>query len=165
MEWIVWADQIKRGDLQLAPGDIEDSLAWFRDKAGQVPKMIALNPQNEHLADKATGIKIVCLSGVLAWEVWLSSSDNFVTPSLDTDFLKSQIRSNRDKTNMKPRLPLGRPPVDLPIEKILELHNKGLGVRAIANELEGQGVRVSYRTIHRAIKRDPSNNELVFSCM
>ena len=31
---VVWVEPIERGDLQLAPGDIKEALAWFKDKTG-----------------------------------------------------------------------------------------------------------------------------------
>lgn len=45
-EMIVWAEPIERGDLRLVGGDTKESLAWFKDKASQQPKLIILNPRN-----------------------------------------------------------------------------------------------------------------------
>ena len=54
---IVWVDSIERGDLRLAPTDIEDALSWFKNETGQEAKLFILNPKNEHLAGEADGAK------------------------------------------------------------------------------------------------------------
>jgi hypothetical protein len=47
---------------------------------------------------------------------------------------------------------IGRPKKELPVNRIMRLHLKGLGARAIAKELERDGIEVSYLTVHRLIK-------------
>jgi hypothetical protein len=47
---------------------------------------------------------------------------------------------------------IGRPKKDLPVERVMALHKKGLGARAIANELWDDGIKVSYLTVHRLIQ-------------
>lgn len=152
---IVWAEPIERGDSRLVVGDITKALAWFRDKTGQEPKLIILNRKNECFAKEAgDGIKVDYLGGCLASEVWLSSADNFVAPKLVTGFPDTQLLDKRNKSNMRPMIPLGRPIRDLPLEKIAKLRAQGLGARSIAKCLQAEGVRVSFMTIHRAIRRE-----------
>lgn len=54
--------------------------------------------------------------------------------------------------NFRPR---GRPKsyekCSLPNKRIKQLHNKGMGSKAIASKLRTEGVDVSYRTIHRIL--------------
>ena len=78
-EAIVWAEPIKRGDLCLAPGDIEEALTWFKESTRQEAKLFILNPKNEYLAPEANGIKVIYLDGCLPWEIWLSPSNSFRT--------------------------------------------------------------------------------------
>lgn len=80
--------------------------------------------------------------------------DTFVTPRLATSSLDSQLSEKRNKSNMRPMTPLGRPTRDLPVEKIAELRAQGLGARSIAKQLQAEGVKVSFMTIHRALKRE-----------
>jgi len=152
MEWVVWAETIGRGDLQLAPGDVEDSLVWFKNKTGQAPNSVALNPGNQYLASELPkNMRLDLLGGVLAGEVWLSAEDSFVTDfSRTTQAVESTRKCDKSVTLLQ--TPMGRPSVDLPTKKVLELHDKGLSSRAIARELENEGIRVSYRTIARSIK-------------
>jgi len=150
----VWAEPQERLDMHLMPSNIEKALAWFKDKAGQEARLIMVHPNNEGLAKQnSNDIKVATMGGILASEVWLSSSDNFVTPSPARDFLTSQIEDERYKIETRPRIPVGRPCSDLPMEKILALHSEGLGARAIAKRLSDEGINVSYITVHRALKK------------
>jgi len=46
----------------------------------------------------------------------------------------------------------GRPKADLPLDKILELSSQGYSCRAIAKELEKQGIKTSKDTVNRLIR-------------
>ena len=175
---IVWAEPLERGDLRLAPGDIQEALTWFKDKTGQEPKLIILNRKNEHLAREAgDGINVDYLGGILSGEVWLSSSDTFIPhSSARTEATKSKsecpqeqpnkYHSEKEKTKMStlnsPSLTVdnlgarSRPTTykkrQLPDDKIKRLHKGGMGAKAIATRLKKeQGIDVSYKTIQRIL--------------
>ena len=68
---VVWAEPVKSGDFDLAPSDIPAAIEWFKEKIGQEPRLIILNPKNEHLAKEAgDSIAVMYRGGVLTWEVW-----------------------------------------------------------------------------------------------
>jgi len=70
---LVWAEPLSRGDLKLAPGDIPDSIDWFKEKTGQAPKLITLCPKNEKFAREIPeGISVEYCDGMFRGEVWLS---------------------------------------------------------------------------------------------
>ena len=48
----------------------------------------------------------------------------------------------------------GRPRIDLPTEQIKELHDQGLGYKAITSRLREQGYEVSYATVYRHLIRN-----------
>ena len=154
----VWAKPIERGDLRLVAGDVEEALAWFEERTGNEAKLIMLNPKNEHLAQEANDIKVTYSGGILAGEVWLSPEDTF-----GTDFPRTantiEWKSECPKSDMRPIIPLGRPPLDLPIEKIFKMHSQGLGVRAIVKRLRDEGIQISRSTIHRAMKKETNRKE------
>jgi len=141
--------------MLLQPGDIGEALAWFTSKTGQEAELIILNPKNEHLAGEvADGIKVEFVGGVLRGEVWLSAADTFVTQELATDFSEDYEWGKRNKSNIRPVVPFGRPKRDLPMEKIVKLRAEGLGARAIAKRLQAEGIEVSFMTIYRAMKKE-----------
>lgn len=154
-EAIVWSEPIKDGTFRLQPGDIADAIAWFKEKTDQEPKLILLNVKNERFVKEVPeGIKVVCRGGVLAGEVWLSAVVDFVTPSSHIETQSDHGEKRRDKIDTRYILPAGRPALDLPIKKVQEFAAQGLGCRAISKKLkEGLGIVVSYRSIHRAIKK------------
>ena len=151
---ITWCEPIQRGDLRLAPGDIEDALTWFKETTGQDAKLIVLNAKNERYAKEAgDSVKVEYLGGCLTGEVWLSAEDIFVTPKpyiqTDTDFEQKK----RNEIQTRCFLPVGRPSLDLPTEKITELAAQGLGYRLIARRLQSEGIQVSHMAISRAMKK------------
>ena len=46
----------------------------------------------------------------------------------------------------------GRPRKEIPLERIKELSKEGMGVKAIARQLRGEGYDISAMTISRALK-------------
>ncbi len=54
---------------------------------------------------------------------------------------------------------VGRPTLNLPIDRILELAGQGLGSRAIASRLKDEGHKVSFRTIARVLKQAQPRQE------
>jgi len=52
----------------------------------------------------------------------------------------------------------GRPRLNLPEDKIMELHKQGLGSKAIATRLRNEGHKTSYKTIQRILSRGLSNH-------
>jgi len=150
----VQAVPIMRGDMQLQPDDIEEAIAWFKDKTGQEPKLVILNRKNEHLAEE-TGddVKVEYLGGVLRGEVWLSATDNFVTPKSATGLNGDYEWGKRNEIQMRTIVPLGRKPIDLPMGKLLELRGQGLDFRAIAKRLIDEGIRTTHMAIKQAIDK------------
>ena len=151
---VTWCEPMQRGDLKLAPSDIQDALAWFKETTGHDAKLIVLNPKNDHYAREAgDGVKVEYLGGCLTWEVWLSAEDNFVTQQahIRTDTDLGQQR--RNEIMIRRILPIGRPSIDLPMEKVTALAAKGLGYRAIAKTLQAEGIQVSHMAVSRAIKK------------
>ena len=151
---VIWCEPMQRGDLKLAPGDIQDALTWFKGTTGQDAKLIILNPKNERYAKAAgDGVKVEYLGGCLTWEVWLAAEDNFVTQlsHIQTDTNLEQKKRNEIPTHII--LPVGRPSVDLPMKKVTELAAQGMGYRAIAKRLQSEGIQVSHMAVSRAIKK------------
>lgn len=160
-ERLVWCQPMQRKDCQLTPTDITHAITWFREETGQKPALILVHPSKHQMAEEnSSGIRVEALGGVLAWEVWLSPTEHFVTPSIARDFFGGQIGEGRHEIKTRPRIPLGRRPTDLPIEKVMQLHGQELGVRAIAKRLSTEGIEVSRMAIHRAIKKAEAKLQL-----
>ncbi|MCX5999099.1 MAG: hypothetical protein NTU41_05755 [Chloroflexi bacterium] len=155
----VWCEPTRRGDLKVAPGDIAAALTWFKESTGKDARLISLHPKNERCAKECgEGVEVEYVSGCLAWEVWLSAGDipvpclphvdHAVEPTLACD--KTQVMPIPIPTHMAR---LGRPPLDLPLETILELASQGFSCRDIATKLSGEGTMVSYRSVARTTTR------------
>ena len=163
---VVWAEPVKSGDFDLAPSDIPAAIEWFKEKIGQEPRLIILNPKNEHLAKEAgDSIAVMYRGGVLTWEVWLSAEDYIETPEshykggsaptgLPAHETKMSI-SNEPSVTMDNFRPRGRPKAyekrELPEELIRQLSSEGMGSRAIASTLKKRAIIVSYKTIQRIL--------------
>ena len=145
--WMPWCNL---DALQLVPEDIAKAMAFFSRQTGTETKAIGLNPKNEKLAGEAgDAIQVSYSPGILLWEVWLSANPtvNFVTPK--TAMALGEIQAvERNKTQTQPITIVGRPPTELPVEKVLELKAQGLGSREIAKK-----VGVSHMTVIRVLRK------------
>lgn len=156
---VVWAEPVKSGDFNLAPSDIPAAIEWFKEKTKQEPRLIILNPKNEHLA-KETGdsIRVMYLDRVLTWEIWLSPESDFKGGSASTGLPAHETKksiSNEPSVTMDIFRPRGRPKHyekrELPEELIRQLSSEGMGSRAIASTLKKRDIIVSYKTIQRVL--------------
>jgi hypothetical protein len=156
---VVWAEPIKSGDFELAPHDIPAAIEWFREKTKQEPRLIILNPKNEHLAKEAgDSIRVMYLDRVLTWEIWLSPESHFKGGSTSTGLPARETKmsiSNEPSVTMDIFRPRGRPKHyekrELPEELIRQLSSEGMGSRAIASTLKKRDIIVSYKTIQRVL--------------
>ena len=156
---VVWAEPIKSGDFNLASSDIPTAIEWFREKTKQEPRLIILNPRNEHLAKEAgDSIRVMYLDRVLTWEVWLSPESDFKRDSTSTSLPAHETKmsiSNEPSVTMDIFRPRGRPKHyekrELPEELIRQLYSEGMGSRAIASTLKKRAIIVSYKTIQRIL--------------
>ncbi len=156
---VVWAEPVKSGDFNIAPSDIPTAIEWFREKTKQEPRLIILNPKNEHLAKEAgDSIRVMYLDRVLTWEVWLSPESHFKGDSTSTGLPAHETKksiSNEPSVTMDFFRPRGRPKHyekrELPEELIRQLSSEGMGSRAIASTLKKRAIIVSYKTIQRIL--------------
>lgn len=141
--WVVWCNL---DALELVRGDIVKAIAAFVKATGTEPKGITLNVKNERLAKEAgDAIQLSFCAGTLLWEVWMSANPtvNFVT------LQSGEIQAiERNKTQTQPIPLVGRPPAELPVEKVLELRARGFGSREIAKT-----IGVSHMTVARALRK------------
>lgn len=143
--------------LRLTPGDIGKARACFRAELGTEAKVIGLNPKNKVLASEVEDyIRIIYCPGILVWECWMSAdpTESFVTPVSDRDVLQAQIERKRNKTTALVRTSPGRPPLKLPVKKMLKLKAQGLGSRRIAKELG-----VSHMSVSRVLRENLKDGE------
>ena len=147
----VWAN-LKA--LALDPGDIAKAVQAYETKMGHKPKAIGLHPQNTGLGSEAEalGIPVTHPSGMLVWEVWLFSSDNFGTPQIASEKnggqIQNQLSQNSGGINHRPPPKRGRPAsLDLQTAEVLRLSGEGLSVREIARQLG-----LSRSTVHRTLR-------------
>jgi hypothetical protein len=61
-------------------------------------------------------------------------------------------KSEVDKINLTPRDGRGRKPQPLPVERIKQLALDGMGSKAIAHQLQTEGIAVSYKTVQRRLR-------------
>jgi hypothetical protein len=161
---------MQRGDMKLAPSDIQDALTWYKDITGQDVKLIVLHPKNERYAKEVPeGITLEYVSGCLSWEVWLSPVDNFIrntqsapqglNKSLETPEtpLETSVANTRTVTQAYPSIST---PQDLLQQKIELLAGKGMSTRAIARVLQSEGVKVSHMTVARRLQGKLISNKL-----
>lgn len=173
----IWAEPIKRGDLRLVSGDIQEARASFKDKMGQEARLVILHPRNENLASEAEGVKVRYLGGCLRGEVWLSSEDAFIellkVPEMPLEVHEEEIHgksiTEQQKTKM---LTLNKEPPTvnnfvlrsrfkgrpktykkwvLPEGRIKQLYEEGEGYKAIATLLKKEGFDISHMTIQRML--------------
>jgi hypothetical protein len=144
---------MKRADPKLAPGDVAEAMTWFKKTTGQDAGLIVLHPKNERYAKEAgDSVEVKYFGGCLAWEVWLSAGDTSPTVlSQPDEGVESTISC--DKKENHTNAPIGRPSLDLPLERIAQLASEGLSCRAIADKLLQEGVEASYRTVARGIRK------------
>ena len=181
---IVWAEPTERTHLHLLSGDIKRACEWFEDITGQEPKMIVLNPKNEHLAEEADeGKKVNYSEGCLFWEIWLAIDDNFIASSQRTESEgkgpKAQDHSRIPYTKMLPineDLAIvnnlgarGRSKTykkrELPEGLIKQLNREGLGLKAIASRLKREkGIKVSHMTIQRVLSGERKGSIEIEPC-
>lgn len=181
-EVIVWAKPSERTHLKLMSGDIEKASECFKNKTGEAPKMIALNPKNEHLAGEADeNIKVNYSKGCLLWEIWLSGEDNFRASKpfnqvgiegekaqTIAGYLPNQMSTLNDNNS---KVDISKVSVasggtkstrkkykELPEDFIKQLADKDMGSKAIATQLRiERGVKVSYKTIQRLLAEQRTN--------
>lgn len=142
--------------LRLEPDDVRWAVEVFENRFGQRPLALGLHkgcaPQIKAAAEEM-GIMVHHPPGMLAQEIWLNPSESFVTRSSAIGSLQLQIDEWRNRIQPRPLVPLGRPPIELPRQELLELRGRGLGAREIAKRLQQQGLEVSHMTVHRVIRK------------
>ena len=150
---VVWCEPIKRGELKVATGDIAKAMTWFKETTGQDAKLIVLHHKNERYAKEAgETVEVKYLGGCLQWEVWLSAEDGSTTVLSHLDeALESMVHCDKKKKHTNARV--GRPYLDLPSKRIQDFVSQGLSCRVIASKLQAEGINVSYRSVHRVIKK------------
>ena len=171
---LVWTEPIERGDLKLAPGDINESITWFKEKAGIDPQLIMLCPKNKAFAGEIPDtIDVIFLGGVLRGEIFLSASKNWgahqtlQTPP-ETTKSKSGVTKIQDpapdaKTVFVTQGPPvkirrrvnggGRKKIKLPERKILAWASVDMSPKNIAAKLRDKNIiDVSAGTIRNFLK-------------
>lgn len=142
--------------LRLTPDDVSKAVEIFEQKFRQRPLAIGLHENGDPWIQEAAeelGIPVHQPSGMLLQEIWLSPTDNFVTVFSDTSLSEAQIPEECNKTQTRPEIPIGRPPMELPMEKLLELKGQALSARAIAKRLQEEGLNTSHMAVYRALKK------------
>jgi len=142
--------------LRLKPDDVRRAVEVFERKFGQRPLALGLHeacaPQIKAAAEEM-GIMVHHPPGMLAHEIWLNPSESFVTRSSGISSLQLQIGEERNRIQARTLIPIGRPPIELPMQKLLELRNQGLGTREIAKKLREEGLKVSHMAVYRALRK------------
>ena len=156
MENGAWFNYVNLETLRLEADDVAKAVEIFEQKFRQRPLAIGLHenidPRIEEAAEELA-IPVHHPSGMLLQEIWLSPTDSFVTVPSDTGLSEAQIREERNKTQTRPEIPIGRPPMELPMEKLLELKRQGFGARAIAKRLREEGLSISHMAVYRALRK------------
>ncbi len=164
-EMLTWCEPMYRARMEFVKGDIGKALCWFKDKTGEDARFITLHPRNQRFASEVPeGIAIEYAGGCLSWEVWLAPGAILGDkrgggiaehpPAIMSTLAGGKFRVDIIHAEVATReLPKrGRKHRELPVDLIEKWQSEGLGSKAIASRLKGEGVVVSYKTIQRLLK-------------